>query len=242
MRDLLEAVLSLEGYEPVLAASGEAALELLREGKSFDAVLTDVHMPGLEGADLATSLRKAMPRGSLLLGMSGSAPAEELRALFDAFVSKPFDAEALQRAVAAAQKQQAKAEQAGLGGSELTAQGDMPATEVVGASVPLDETVFQSLVKIIPKGQLGQLYDMTLSDIGKRHARIEASLREGDLPAAQREAHAIKGSCGMVGAMELQALAAVIEDGTTLNTHAVDEIPAACLRLRRMLDGKLQTV
>lgn len=108
-------------------------------------------------------------------------------------------------------------------------------------TAPLDLTIFASLTKMISSAQLGQLFAMALADIAKRHERMQAAAAAGDLSSAQREAHAIKGACGMIGAAEIQALAASIEDGTTLNTSALAEIPAACVRLKRMLESTLLT-
>jgi HPt (histidine-containing phosphotransfer) domain-containing protein len=61
---------------------------------------------------------------------------------------------------------------------------------------------------------------------------------DGDDAAYRREAHAIKGGCGMVGASELQNLAASLETRGLNDTDYVsslDEFTLACERLRRML-------
>ncbi|HLI75691.1 MAG TPA: response regulator [Acidobacteriaceae bacterium] len=236
-RDLLDALLSLEGYRVTLAASGADALEILAAGEKFEVVLTDLQMPNLGGNALVETLRKAMSPETLLIGMSASEGSEEALRALDGFLPKPFDPPALQAVIEHVLARQSSPEQ-GLDLAPATTRG----TGQSGSDAPLDETIFQALARMIPLSQLGQLYGMTLDDIGKRLARMEASAREGDLPAVRREAHAIKGSCGMVGATELQALAAAVESGTTLNTLAMEQIPAACLRLRRMLDVKLQTV
>ena len=62
-----------------------------------------------------------------------------------------------------------------------------------------------------------------------------------------REAHAIKGGCGMLGATELHGMAAELEKngldaGTTEGTQEVnslDELSAACDRLERMLGSRV---
>lgn len=234
MRDLLHALLQLHGYEVSSVDRGEAALETLRNDSGFDLVLTDVQMPGLNGTDLVSALRRAKPAHALFFGMSGSRPDSALRATLDAFLLKPFDAATLQQTI-----EQARSE-AVLGTSTAVPAGAEP---LAAAPLhPLDTSIFDSLSSLIPPHQLGDLYELTLKDVAKRLERIEGAVNSGDLRAAQREAHAIKGSCGMVGAAELQSLAAAIEDGTTPNTSAIAQIPSACLRLRRMLDAKLQPV
>lgn len=53
---LLTGMLAEEGYETTQADSGEAALQLLREG-AFDLVITDIFMPGKNGIELASYVK-----------------------------------------------------------------------------------------------------------------------------------------------------------------------------------------
>ena len=48
MREILETLLTREGYEVRLAASGDEGVELAR-AYSFDAALVDIMMPGIDG-------------------------------------------------------------------------------------------------------------------------------------------------------------------------------------------------
>jgi HPt (histidine-containing phosphotransfer) domain-containing protein len=62
-----------------------------------------------------------------------------------------------------------------------------------------------------------------------------------------REAHAIKGGCGMLGATELHRLASQLETsgietpppGTPEDVNSLDELSAACDRLERMLGSRV---
>ncbi len=65
-RDILEMILESEGYEPVTAANGQRALDVART-QVFDAVLTDLKMPDLDGITLLTELQKAQPAASVVL-------------------------------------------------------------------------------------------------------------------------------------------------------------------------------
>jgi two-component system chemotaxis response regulator CheY len=56
MRTLLTAVFTSAGLEVLAAPSAEAALELLA-ARHVDAVLTDGHLPGLNGVELVAVLR-----------------------------------------------------------------------------------------------------------------------------------------------------------------------------------------
>lgn len=74
-RDLVKRALESDGHSVVLAQDGAEALEALTAGAPFDLLVSDVHMPGLDGVDLAMRAVGASPGIKLLL-MSGF--AEEL--------------------------------------------------------------------------------------------------------------------------------------------------------------------
>ncbi|HEY1363317.1 MAG TPA: chemotaxis protein CheW [Xanthobacteraceae bacterium] len=56
-RDLLGPVLRAAGYAVTAADSAQRALTLLEAGRRFDAVVTDLDMPGMDGFELAAALR-----------------------------------------------------------------------------------------------------------------------------------------------------------------------------------------
>ena len=63
------------GYAVVEAASGEEAMRLINGGEPFDLLVTDHLMPGMNGTDLARTIRSARPSVSVLL-ISGYAEHE----------------------------------------------------------------------------------------------------------------------------------------------------------------------
>ncbi len=60
LRDVLEAVLRREGFDVVLAASGEEALSVL-DTEEVDCVILDVMLPGISGIDTLRAIRIANP-------------------------------------------------------------------------------------------------------------------------------------------------------------------------------------
>ncbi|HQX56779.1 MAG TPA: response regulator, partial [Pyrinomonadaceae bacterium] len=54
-REILETILSGEGYDVTTASSGEAAIKFV-ETRRFDLVLTDLQMTGMSGLDLLREL------------------------------------------------------------------------------------------------------------------------------------------------------------------------------------------
>lgn len=65
------------GYRVIEAASGEEAMQLMDSGESFDLLVTDHLMPGINGTDLARVVRRSMP-GTAILIVSGYAEREGL--------------------------------------------------------------------------------------------------------------------------------------------------------------------
>jgi HPt (histidine-containing phosphotransfer) domain-containing protein len=88
--------------------------------------------------------------------------------------------------------------------------------------------------------RLEELYALCLSDAETRIAGMRKAASNGDDAAYKREAHAIRGSAGMVGATELQTLATSMEErglGNANHVASLDEFMLACERLRRILVG-----
>lgn len=87
------------------AKSGEEALRLFAEERGFDAVLMDVHMPGMDGYETTRAIR-AMEHGDRrvpILALTGETGDQEMRIALDAgmngFLSKPLELAALDRAL-----------------------------------------------------------------------------------------------------------------------------------------------
>jgi DNA-binding response OmpR family regulator len=55
----LRQILVSKGYEVLVAASGEEALEILDKPERFDLILLDVALPGLSGYDVCRKIRAA---------------------------------------------------------------------------------------------------------------------------------------------------------------------------------------
>ncbi|GFO81050.1 MAG: ATPase [Methyloceanibacter sp.] len=98
-REMLAPLLRGSGYAVTALASAREALALKENGERFDAVVTDVDMPGLNGFDLARLIRADAGWNAVLLIALSSHPSSRLvetgrLAGFDAFVGK-FDRRSL---------------------------------------------------------------------------------------------------------------------------------------------------
>ncbi len=236
MGELLDALLTIEGYRVTRAVSGGEAIQVAREGTPTpDVILCDIQMPGMRGGELARSLAKMRAEGALsgdtvILAMSGSSPSPEELQSFDGSLRKPFSVADLGEAVAQARAK--SGEQVSTGKFRATVEAPAPRP-------PLDQNIFDKLKSKIGSDSLRQLYDMTLEDVRARLERMAAAAQSGDDTTVRQEAHTIKGSCGMVGALELQALATATEGGSAVDTSALADFDSACQRLERMLNEKL---
>jgi len=103
------------GWRASQAVSGERALECMRERRRasarFDALLLDWQMPGMDGMQLAQSIRESYPEDQqpLLMMVTAYARDELLRhpqiALVDGVLTKPVTSSCLYNAMARAQQQ-----------------------------------------------------------------------------------------------------------------------------------------
>src|SRR5919202_2114125 len=131
-REILEMILSAEGYDVTTAASGEAALKLARE-RRYDLVLTDLKMTGIDGIEL---LQKLLAYDSsiivvLLTAHSSIDSAKDAlrRGAFD-YLEKPYDREKLLETI-----------------SRALGRLDALDTEIISAS-PEMETVKKMILKV----------------------------------------------------------------------------------------------
>ncbi|RMH70311.1 MAG: response regulator, partial [Bacteroidetes bacterium] len=98
-RKLLTTITSNWGMVPDVVDSAEAALQRIDEGGTYAAALLDLHMPGMNGLDLALRLRARRPAMPLLMLSSAYDPTPLRSDLLDARLSKPIKHERLRRAL-----------------------------------------------------------------------------------------------------------------------------------------------
>jgi two-component system NtrC family sensor kinase len=82
-------------HRVVVASGGREALNLLAEGERFDAVISDIMMPGMTGLDLRAELLRLYPAmGCRIVFMTGGALSEETSELLarqgTPVLAKPF--------------------------------------------------------------------------------------------------------------------------------------------------------
>ena len=76
-RDLFAWELSSRGYEFTMAESGFAAVEICKN-QTFDLIITDIKMPGMDGVDTFLAIRKVQPHVRIIL-MTGYAVDDRIQ-------------------------------------------------------------------------------------------------------------------------------------------------------------------
>ena len=92
IREFVARALALEGHEVDTVEDGLQALDALAQ-RSYDLLLTDIVMPGLDGIELALKATKDFPQMTVVL-MTGYAQERQraygLEMLIHSVISKPF--------------------------------------------------------------------------------------------------------------------------------------------------------
>lgn len=95
IRKILDIMLSKNGYKTAAASNGIEALEIL-EKRNFDAVVTDIKMPGMDGLELLSRIKEANPDQTVIVVTAFSTVETAIQAMksgaFD-YISKPFKEE-----------------------------------------------------------------------------------------------------------------------------------------------------
>jgi len=143
-RSMLDSFLRGQGFETVLADSGERALELLPAGK-FSMMISDVRMPGLTGLETLQRARKIFPTLPVLLVTAYADIRDAVEAMRDGalnYLAKPIDLDELLATVRAATGLVPAAP------LKLGAEKKLPANIV--AQSPLTTALFQDIALIAP--------------------------------------------------------------------------------------------
>ncbi|NPV03231.1 MAG: sigma-54-dependent Fis family transcriptional regulator [Syntrophaceae bacterium] len=115
MQDMLDIMLSREGYQVATADDGAAALEIIRK-KKFDLVITDLKMPRVDGIDLLRGVKEAAPETAVILLTAFASGETALAAMREGaydYVEKNFNVDDLLTIVRdALEKREAERKQA----------------------------------------------------------------------------------------------------------------------------------
>ena len=103
LRELVADLLRMKGHEVTACEDGAAAVRVIRELRP-DVALIDIGLPEMDGYEVARTLRKELPVGTVrLIAMTGYGQATDrataIEAGFDAHIVKPASADKIMRAI-----------------------------------------------------------------------------------------------------------------------------------------------
>ncbi|WP_439535648.1 CHASE domain-containing protein [Methyloversatilis sp.] len=213
-REVAARILGREGALVTACESGADALERLRQTpQSFDLVLMDVQMPGMDGHEATRCIRGELGLAQLpvVALTAGALLAERQRALdagMDDFISKPLDPDGLIRGVRRhVERARGKPLPVRLRELPLPDAGQLPWPEIEGidgadAALRLgqDLALFRSLLQRLFR---------EFADLMVEPPVVPG--KESECAALAARAHKLRGSAGMLGARAVQRLAGELE-------------------------------
>jgi CheY-like chemotaxis protein len=234
-REVTATVLTMNGYTVHTAEDGPAALVLLTAAEDRpqalrpDVILMDSQMPGLSGTQLIAELRARS--SARIYVVSGSSPPPELTAAADGFLLKPFSADAFRKLLEGGKSER---------GASPVNKDDFALNQPV-----ISPEILAQFRKLMSETAVRHVYQAVVTDLGRRTEALEAAIARGDGAEIRRIGHAIKGGCGMAGALQAARLGALLESGQSgdnqLDNSAalLSDLRAAARRLQNMLDAEM---
>jgi DNA-binding NtrC family response regulator len=241
---VLGALLRQDGLEAEHVDSGEAALQAL-EARPFEAVVTDVRMPGMDGMELLDRIKGRWPDlpvvvltafGTLEQGI------EAMKAGAADFITKPFDREqilaVLRKALRAGRRFAEQAPRPAPGRAGII--GDSAAMEgvfsMIARSAPTEATV-------MIRGESGTGKELVARAIHAQSARClgpQVTVHCAALPASLLEAELFGHEKGaFTGAITRKPGRVELAEGGTLFLDEVGDIePAIQVKLLRLLQER----
>lgn len=222
-REVTATLLTMNGYTVHMAENGSAAITMLAAGLCRPGlILMDAQMPGLSGVELIRELR-ASCRGARLYVVSGSGPSDEIVSAADGLLLKPFGSDALRRL---------------LQGAPQAPRSYLDLNDPV-----VSPEVLRQLRQLMPESAVREIYRATVADLMRRIDALNAAIARHDSNEIRRIGHAIKGGCGMAGAVQAAHLGALLEAGEDNhldNSKALlNDLRNAVRALQGMLDAEL---
>jgi Response regulator containing CheY-like receiver, AAA-type ATPase, and DNA-binding domains len=229
-REVTATVLTLNGYTVHTAEDGAKAFELLDTGDSKpEVILMDAQMPGLSGTELIAGLRERST--ARVIVVSGSNPPNEVREAADGFLLKPFGVDALQKLIT--------------GVVRVSASGTP--SRLDPRDVVINPETLAQFRGMMPAPAVREIYTAVISDLKKRTHTLEGAIAKGNGDEVRRIGHAVKGGCGMAGAIQAARIGALFEEDTGVDeSNLLDnrmallaDLRSATRNLERMLEAEL---
>jgi CheY-like chemotaxis protein/HPt (histidine-containing phosphotransfer) domain-containing protein len=208
--------LALLGYAGEMASNGNEALRMWREG-SYALLLTDLHMPEIDGYALAQTIRSEEPAGSRLpiIALTANAlrgEAERAAAVgFDAYLTKPLQLSVLSATLDEWIPQVRSQDQASYMQAASAASGSAPAIDlqVLRGIIGDDEALLREF--------LGDYLTSSENQVAELHELLGGA----DYRRIATYAHRHKGAARAIGATRLGDVCAELENAARADDRSL---------------------
>lgn len=201
-------LLTSGGHDITLVEDGQAALDAVLQ-QTFDLLLTDVHMPVMDGIAATRAIRALpAPRGQIsIIAVTSSMSVEGVRNCLNAgmndFVGKPIHPEALDLAIRRA---------LGLLAEDAGAPAAVLEDDDARDSGPaVDPQALQALAAGVGLQGLAELIDLFFVMMPEQQAELHRAHAAGDWARLATRAHSLRGPGGSLGLNRLQQTARRVE-------------------------------
>jgi signal transduction histidine kinase/CheY-like chemotaxis protein len=208
------------------ASNGEEAVAMVRDN-SYDCVLMDIQMPGIDGYTATSIIRESLSFDELpILAMTANVMAEDRArtkaAGMNGHVAKPVDPSELYQSLLDSIPDADYS-------ANLSGRDSAPAQAAAQEEAPLPESlpgldIQQGLSRV---GNNAKLYRKLLQDLvdqyGDTGQRVQELLKAGDTDAARGVAHKVRGIANNLGASAVGAAAEAIESAVLESKEVATE-------------------
>lgn len=226
-RMLISKVLAQSGHRVTEAIDGREALEAVSRN-TYDLVLMDMQMPVLDGLEATRAIRALPPPRSAIpvVALTADALAEHreryLSAGVDEVLTKPVDWRQLDRTMLRMLEPSGPAEE--------PRPSVQPEPVLPSETLPVfDQDRLNEAVGSLPPDRAASMVRLVPDEARARADDLVAAVENGDLEAAHRAVHTIKGLAANFGAERLRAVALATE-------AACGSVDALAIALPSLLD------
>ncbi|HRI66691.1 MAG TPA: response regulator [Polyangium sp.] len=195
-RRVVVTMLERLGYKPSTACNGLEALDFIRHNV-FDCILLDIHMPAVNGLEVAARTHDLFPEKQRprIIATTASFLVEDRQACIDAgmdeFLNKPLLAGELMDALASCPR--------------------APRTSAPMAA-EFDDATFDEMLEALPKQDVHELVELFIADLPAQLGQMRIALAAKNGSELQRLAHGLRSACASLGAMGMVAICRQIEN------------------------------
>ena len=203
---VVEAFVARMGHEPLVAPTAEEGLELL-EDRTFDLVLMDISLPGIDGIEATQRIRahtdpaiRTLPVIAMSAHVFDSEVAQHLQSGMDAFIGKPIAPDSLAETIVRVFGRGGGGRDAGSSDRESADDGSI-----------IDPTVLAEDRAVLGAERGALMINTFVETAPVQIDGIRHALAEGRFERAADLAHALRGAAGSLGLRRLADRCGVLE-------------------------------